>query len=545
MRRPEIDSLEARNLFAFLLSLGSTGFDGAYKAAIDPAGNYVTAGVFSGTVDFDPTAGVKKLTAVGNTDIYVAKYTPAGSLLWAGQIGGGAGDIDDKDFDRDIYSPITATPLDFINRKSTQINGLGEYINDLALDGAGNVYLAGNYAGTIDADPTAGAFSLPTTGSRKYQDAFVIKLTAAGTLSYARHFGGQFDDVARSLAVDSAGNVTAVGYFTRQATFGKASKLFAVDALGREDGYVIRLDATGGTKWVTVFGGETVTLFNRDYATDVALDSSGNAIVVGDFTETLSVSTDTGRTRVKQREAAGDTDGVILSLSSAGKLRYVQSLGGDGVSTITSVALAADNTIAIGGSFSGTSNLSTSGTALAIADDNDQYDDLTGSDTSGVDTDMFLSKLDANANTIWAKPFASDAFTMINEVAVDSAGAVYAAGAFAGAVDFDPGRTNDVRVSGRADDRFKDGTKRKNSFDGFVSKFAASGRPIGTQQIGSTSDDFVSGIAVTSSDAVLVAGQYRGSVLFPIAGGATTIRRRSAGLQESILFLLDGTNFVA
>ncbi len=54
---------------------GSTGQDRALSIATDPNGNIYTAGRFSGTVDFDPFAGVSNVVSAGNQDIFVQKLS--------------------------------------------------------------------------------------------------------------------------------------------------------------------------------------------------------------------------------------------------------------------------------------------------------------------------------------------------------------------------------------------------------------------------------------------------------------------------------------
>src|SRR5438105_10579783 len=97
-RRPIVESLEARthlsssqyhpSLFAsFAAASGQVQFPS--DSATDAQGNLYITGGFDGTIDFDPSAGgVFNLHAgagIGRFDVYVAKYTPAGALLWAKQ----------------------------------------------------------------------------------------------------------------------------------------------------------------------------------------------------------------------------------------------------------------------------------------------------------------------------------------------------------------------------------------------------------------------------------------------------------------------------
>ena len=73
MQGNRIDQLEPRRLLAF--SVGGGGFDyGSAGARLDD-GSVVVAGLFSGTVSFDPgLSTTSTLTSVGTSDAFVAKY---------------------------------------------------------------------------------------------------------------------------------------------------------------------------------------------------------------------------------------------------------------------------------------------------------------------------------------------------------------------------------------------------------------------------------------------------------------------------------------
>lgn len=102
--------------FAFALGFGSNfGADAARAVAAD--GNVYVTGSFQGIADFDPGPDTTPLSALG-PDVFVAKYTSTGALVWARQFGGAATD---------------------------QANGV-------AVDGAGNVYTTGQFSGTGDFD---------------------------------------------------------------------------------------------------------------------------------------------------------------------------------------------------------------------------------------------------------------------------------------------------------------------------------------------------------------------------------------------------------
>ncbi|MEO6121177.1 MAG: SBBP repeat-containing protein, partial [Acidimicrobiales bacterium] len=156
--------------------LGGLLADTAFAIAVDGACNaYVTGSTAS---DDFPTAGALQAArgATTATDVFVAKINPAGTgLVWSTFLGGGAADA----------------------------------AAGIALDGAGNLYIAGS---TASPDfPTANAFQ-PANGAGTTSDAFVAKLNPAGNaLLWSTFLGGGAADAATSIAVDAAGNAYLAG----------------------------------------------------------------------------------------------------------------------------------------------------------------------------------------------------------------------------------------------------------------------------------------------------------------------------------------------
>ena len=112
------------------MALRSFQMDGS-TISIDVTGNIYATGSFSGTVDFDPGAGVHNLTAAGNADIFVSKLDGSGDLIWAKQMTG---------------------------TKSG-------YSNSMKLDTKGNIYTAGAFSGLVDFDAGTGVYNVTSSGS--------------------------------------------------------------------------------------------------------------------------------------------------------------------------------------------------------------------------------------------------------------------------------------------------------------------------------------------------------------------------------------------
>ena len=145
--------LDGAGAFQSAFSVGGTGSALATHLGFASDGNLIAAGKFFGTVDFDPGTGLRVLTALdaGGSDVFVAKYTPAGALVW-------------------------------VSRFGDPVNGAGKQngATTVAADASGAVYVAGQFFSTPNFDPGSGNFRLTSLGGA---DGFLVKLTADGLLA--------------------------------------------------------------------------------------------------------------------------------------------------------------------------------------------------------------------------------------------------------------------------------------------------------------------------------------------------------------------------
>jgi hypothetical protein len=110
----------------------STSWFAVHALATDATGNTILAGYFSGTIDMDPGPGVLTATTSGSAeyDFVIVKLDPSGNFIWGKEIGGPA----------------------------------NEDALDLDIDASGNVYVVGEFGGTVDFDPGAGTNNVTTAG---------------------------------------------------------------------------------------------------------------------------------------------------------------------------------------------------------------------------------------------------------------------------------------------------------------------------------------------------------------------------------------------
>ena len=185
-----------------------TGIYGQSGNAIthDSDGNVYVTGYFGDTVDFDPGAGVFELTSFGEGDVFIAKYSAAGELIWAEQVGG-LGQDEGK---------------------------------DIALDSSGNVYVTGRFRYTVDFDPSESTFELTSPDNI---DAFVLKLDNSGDFVWAKAFTGSGYNMGIGIAVDEVGNVYTTGQVNLTADFDPGPGVFELTshgASGHTDAFISR-----------------------------------------------------------------------------------------------------------------------------------------------------------------------------------------------------------------------------------------------------------------------------------------------------------------
>ena len=360
----------------------------------------------------------------------------------------------------------------------------------LTTDASGNVYTTGFFTGIADFDPGPGIYNLSSGNG----NVFITKLNASGNIVWAKNIGGALTDGAQSIAVDAMGNVYTTGGFDGTGDFDPGAATYNLSSAGNYDIFISKLDATGNFVWAKNLGG---ILYDEGYS--VAVDASGNVLTTGLFAGTADFDPGAGTSNLT---SAGNADIFISKLNASGNFVWAKNMGAASEDDGSSIAVDALGNVYTTGDFNGTVDFDPGiGTYNLI---------------SAGSYDVFVSKLDASGNFIWAKNIGGTTNDFGSSISVDISGNVYTTGNFEGTGDFNPGAGIFNLTSA-------------GMYDIFVSKLDASGNFLWAIKMGGTSADFGSSTVDVSGN-VYSTGQFQGISDFD--PGAGTYNLSSAGFKD-------------
>ena len=459
--RPVLEALEGRSLpsgitFASAFDVGVTGNYAAIRSnavTTDAAGDTYITGSFRGTAGFDPYSTGSSFTTNGTEDTFVAKYSPTGLLDWAVTFAGQA----------TTHSGGT----------TTYATGQGSAI---AVDGSGNVFVAGSFSGTIGLGESTGVTQVSSVASA--DEPFVAKLGPSGVVTwFAAVPGTAYDtDTANALALDGSGGVMIVGTFSDSATFGPTT----LSAGGSSDAFAARVNGSGAFLWAVATQGSSGS---NASATGVAADGSGNLDVVGYFSGSVDFEPSASKDTLT---SAGSDDVSVWKLGPTGNFLWARSYGSTDYDGANALAVDGSGDLYVTGAFSDSVNFGTTSRIDSI--------------TAGPIYDAFLLKVDPNGNELWVKGLVGPTGSSNGlGIAVDKGGYVHLAGTFSGPVDFDPGPGVDTLTS-------------VASSDVFAAGYDSNGNLFYALQAGVTNFNAALAAAVDPTGDVAITGVYSGSI---------------------------------
>ncbi len=306
-------------------------------------------------------------------------------------------------------------------------------------------------------------------------------------LDWVKVVGGKAGDHGIVITTDKWGNVYSAGFFNDTVDFDPGGGQYLQYGRGNNDVFLTKYDALGNFLWARTFGNT-----GTDQCAGLKTDVMGNVHIAGQFSGAIDLNP--GGTNGKL--TAMGTDVFVAKYDSSGVLIWAKRMGGTG----QDIAYGLDVDVA--------GNVYTTGEYEGSARSRADFDP--GPDSfklfSQGNGDIFVSKLDAEGNFVWAKSMGGPSSDYSYGIAVDKWGNVYTTGAFQDSCDFDPGPGTTPEMAGRG------------SWDIFISKLDSMGNYVWAKGIGDAGGDFGYGIAVSDSGYVYTTGYFQRSVDFNRGG---------------------------
>lgn len=422
------------------ISAGAGARDYVSDILVDNSGNTYITGYFSDSIEFENT----KLMSLGKNDIYVAKYDPNGSLVWAQRHGWLENDFTRKlamDWDGTIlvvgdYQDSTILAGDTILSLDTLWFGpyaetYDVFILEVEPDGSTpSVFADGWFSSErcydLEVDGNADRIMGVTwhtwswwekgTPGKGFHDAMIVALDSEATMTApnvnlffhnrTHAWGKQFDE-AREVEVIGDSLYVLGGMFQDTCYF-RDSTLFGVTDF-EDDIFITTHDDTAGFKWA-IWGGSA----GKDRMTGMVHDAMGNLYVTGTYIDTFSMG---GQSIV----SAGNLDGFIAKIDQNGNLVWLTSVGGENYDALEAIAIRPSGDLVITGYFQG--ELTLGGTTLQAIDSLDQNVLVASVETS-------------NGAVNWAWGGGGDGIDIGQALSISSSNEIYVVGSYTGTAVF-------------------------------------------------------------------------------------------------------------
>lgn len=302
-------------------------------------------------------------------------------------------------------------------------------------------YLLSGYTTSNDGD---------VSGNEGFQDYWIVKVDASGTILWDKNFGFLGSDQAFKAFETSDGGYFITGFFDVSASGGAGNDLQRGVLHGVGEYWGIKLDANGVKEWRRYFGGT-----NNDRSYDAWETADGGFLMTG-----TSESIDFDKIDPK-----GSYDYWAVRITANGDLLWTKAFGGAEIDNSYASVKTAD------------------GNYIMVGDSRSSDQDVTSPHGNA---DAWMVKFDDNGSMIWQKSFGGSQFDTAHSIVQRSNG--------------------DYILSGHSRSADGDLLKNNGSNDAWIFVVDGNGSLKLQKSIGGSELDFTSEAIETSDHKILAVG---------------------------------------
>jgi hypothetical protein len=388
-----IAKVNAQGNAVWLKRLQSNNTCSVNKILLDNNGNLLACGSFNVSIQFTTPTGLQAFNSLGQSDMFLTKMDTAGNHIWVNHFGGNG-------FDR---------------------------AKALVTDNSGAIYLAGEFANTVDFNPLPNAISnLTSLGA---DDNVIAKYNVNGDYIWAQSIGNILSDNVNDI-VCRGNELIITGSFNGNVDFNPSSAVDTLNSANKIAGFVAKYDTAFNYIWAKMIKGTNASGSNDCEGRKVKWNASGEVIVMGKYRGTVDLNPSPNATALFTNPVAYDA--FILKLNTVGAYVWGFNLGQNFDCIANDISIDAANSIYVCGGFSGVVDFDPGAATFS----------LTG--TLNNSYDAFIAKY-TNAG-VFSTALMVGTSASIDEASaihVTATGDIYTAGRYGGVVNFntDPGGT--------------------------------------------------------------------------------------------------------
>ena len=434
------------------------------------------------------------------------------------------------------------TPPSYRYTKSFDVsNGRaqGEYV---AIDKNNNIYVYGNFNGTVifnPADPSTSVTTPPTQSS--FNNIFLTKYNSTGAYQWTKTLDVSEGSYASSGGVktDSSGNVIITGsiYGTvslpgingfnialptpinvnPNTTFGNSDSTFKPNiTTTNTTSFLIKFNGSGNTQWSNAVDSGSGFIDS----TNISIDSNDNTYITGSFEGTVNFTT-------SDQFTSQNSTSFIAKYNSSGNFQsliYTDTTNGrsDGYGT----TVDKNGNIYMSGTFNGEVGFNYNGTDPGT----DIFTNPHPS-TNGTGLEGFVSKFDSSGNYLWTRINAiqnDNDNDYIYNLVTDNNNNLYMSGFFKGVVNFNNDPNNQLTSTDNGANGSSAITKYDNNGNYLWTR-------ITTNSPSSNSNNESEGISITldAQNNIYTSGYFKGSMLLDGPAGSAEYTFQSNDFRAS------------
>lgn len=350
--------------------------------------------------------------------------------------------------------------------------------NDLVVNNStGDIYVTGWFESVVDFDPGEGVDEHLSNGG---SDIFLSKFDNSGDFQWTRTIGGGFSDHGEAVITDESDSIYIGGnYADELVDFDPGPGVDEHINYGSFDLFISKYDPNGIYKWTITWGGS-----EKEFFSGMTIDNNGNIYATGYFESTVDFDPGPG---VDEHTSQGVRDAFLCKFNADGQFQWARTWGGDMHDMGMKLDTIGNSEIYVLGWFGDNVDF-----------DPGDEDELV---TSSGDTDIFLSKFDADGNFCWVRTFGGADRESSDGLLVSNTSEIYITGYYSSTADFDPGPGVEEYTS-------------KGSRDVFFCKYNTNGDYKWTRVWGGTGQDSGQEFGLDSYGNIIVTGEFMETVDF-------------------------------